>query len=289
MGKSKDKKRHGNGKRAGAKPSKAQRADRHSLYQKSVQDPEAEVALMVEKFTELRGHAPRVFREDFCGTALLSLEWCRGDRERRAVGVDMCESTLEWGREHNLLPAGEAGQRVTLIHGNVLDADAPPADITGAFNFSYNVFKDRPSLLNYFRAAHAGLADGGVLAMDVYGGQEAIDTMEEEREVEGEKFTYVWEQEKFNPLTHDTLCHIHFEFPDGSRMERAFSYDWRLWTLPELRELLSEAGFSAVHVYWEEFEEGDEDDEYMVGTGRYREVTEVENQQSWIAYVFAEK
>jgi len=289
MGKSKNKQAGRKNKSAAAKPTKAQRADHHILYQKSVQEPETDVALMLEKFTELRGHAPRVLREDFCGTALLSVEWCRGDEARTAVGVDLCEDTLNWGREHNLIPAGEAGERVTLIHGNVLDAAASPADITCAFNFSYNAFKDRAALLAYFRAAHAGLADGGVLAMDVYGGQEAIDTMEEEREVEGEKFTYVWEQEKFNPITHETLCHIHFDFPDGSRLDRAFTYDWRLWTLPELRELLTEAGFSAVHVYWEEYEEGDEDDEYMVGTGRYAEVTEVEPQQSWIAYVFAEK
>jgi hypothetical protein len=29
------------------------------------------------------------------------------------------------------------------------------------------------------------------------------------------------------------VCHIHFDFEDGSRLERAFSYDWRLWSLPE--------------------------------------------------------
>src|SRR5690606_33076657 len=102
----------------------------------------------------------------------------------------------------------------------------------------------------------------------VYGGQEAIDVMTEDREVDDEDFTYVWEQEKFNPISHDTVCHIHFEFPDGSRLERAFSYEWRLWTLPELRELLAEAGFSAVHVFWEEFEDADDDDEYLESTGR---------------------
>ena len=32
--------------------------------------------------------------------------------------------------------------------------------------------------------------------------------------------------------------HIHFEFPDGSRIERAFGYHWRLWQIPELHDLL---------------------------------------------------
>ncbi|MEJ2380885.1 MAG: class I SAM-dependent methyltransferase, partial [Gammaproteobacteria bacterium] len=112
--------------------------------------------------------------------------------------------------------------------------------------------------------------------------------LEEEREIDGDIASYVWEQEKFNPVTNETVCHIHFAFADGSRLDRAFTYEWRLWSLPELGELLGEAGFSRVHVFWEEFEDTDEDDEYLQGTGRYTEVTEVENQESWIAYIFAE-
>ena len=46
-------------------------------------------------------------------------------------------------------------------------------------------------------------------------------------------------------------CHIHFKFPDGSRIKNAFSYDWRLWTLPEVQELLAEAGFDRITVYWQ--------------------------------------
>jgi len=32
-------------------------------------------------------------------------------------------------------------------------------------------------------------------------------------------------------------------------LDRAFSYYWRMWTLPELQELLQEAGFVKVTVY----------------------------------------
>lgn len=270
-------------------PPEADSADRHVLYQKSVQDPATEIELMVEKFSALRGREPVSLREDFCGTALLSVAWAASKSERTAVGVDLCADTLEWGRRHNLEPAGEdVSRRVQLVLGNVLNADAPPVDLTCAFNFSYNGFKTRGELLEYFRAAHRGLKPDGMLVLDVYGGAEAIDVIEEEREIDGEKVTYVWEQERFNPITHETLCHIHFAFPDGSRLDRAFSYEWRLWTLPELRELLGEAGFKQVRVFWEEYEDSDEDDEYLQGTGRYSEVDEVENQQAWIAYVFAE-
>lgn len=273
-----------------AGPSMAECADRHELYQKSVQDPAMEVALLVEKFRALRGRDPMSLREDFCGTAYLCVEWCRSHPARTAVGVDLSEETLEWGRRHNLATAEESvANRIVLRHGDVLDTPGEPVDVVCAFNFSYNGFKTREQLRRYFQAARAQLGPEGLLVLDVYGGQEAIDVMSEDREVDGEDFTYVWEQEKFNPITHDTVCHIHFEFPDGSRMERAFTYDWRLWTLPELREILAEAGFSAVHVFWEEFEDSDDDDEYLESTGRYYETEEVENQESWICYLMAER
>ena len=115
-----------------------------------------------------------------------------------------------------------------------------------------------------------------------------MDTMKEEREVEDKNCTYVWDQAKFNPITHDFLCYIHFEFPDGSRLKRAYTYDWRLWTLPELREVLSEAGFSRVHVFWERFEDDPEGGEEQISTGEYRETLKANNQQAWVAYIVAE-
>ena len=61
----------------------------------------------------------------------------------------------------------------------------------------------------------------------------------------------IWDQKAYNPINGDMLCHIHFSFPDGSKIKKAFTYDWRLWTLPEIRELLLEAGFQRATVYWE--------------------------------------
>ena len=37
-------------------------------------------------------------------------------------------------------------------------------------------------------------------------------------------FKYVWEQKRFDPITHDCEFFIHFRFPDGSALERAFHY-----------------------------------------------------------------
>jgi hypothetical protein len=108
-----------------------------------------------------------------------------------------------------------------------------------------------------------------------------MDSLTETRRVKG-GFTYIWDQAVFNPIDHHSLNHIHFRFPDGSKMNKAFTYDWRLWTLPEVRELLSEAGFKNVTIYWEGDGDGD-------GDGVFRPKKVVDNQAAWIAYVAAER
>ena len=97
--KNKHKERHKQ-RQKGDGPSMAERADRHALYQKSVQAPEFEVEFFDKTFRELRGRDALSMREDFCGTAFLSTEWCKSDARRTAVGVDMCADTLAWGNEH---------------------------------------------------------------------------------------------------------------------------------------------------------------------------------------------
>ncbi|MDH5544377.1 MAG: class I SAM-dependent methyltransferase [Gammaproteobacteria bacterium] len=270
----------------------ADQADRHVLYQKSVQAPETEVEFFEDSFKELRGRTPRTMREDFCGTAALSMTWVARDNKRRAIGVDICQETLDWGIRHNLKPAGEdVASRITLLNENVVDVETEEVDLICAMNFSYCIFKTRQALLNYFKNARRGLKEDGLFFLDLLGGTATIDTVEEEREIEDEDATYVWEQAEFNPITNHLMCYIHFDFEDGSRMERAFEYDWRLWSIPEIHEILLDAGFSKVNVYWEEFEEDDDDpdNDYLVGTGNFRKVTEVDQQESWLAYIVAEK
>ena len=67
-------------------------------------------------------------------------------------------------------------------------------------------------------------------------------------------------------------------------MDRAFSYEWRLWTLPEVQEILREAGFEDVVVYWEGTDE--ENDE---GNGEWAIATVGEACPGWIAYIVAKK
>jgi hypothetical protein len=133
----------------------------------------------------------------------------------------------------------------------------------------------------YFAQARKGLKQDGLFCLDIYGGPEAHEEREESTRYDG--FTYVWDQSRVDPVTGRSLCYIHFRFPDKSQIKQAFTYDWRLWSIPEVRELLAEAGFSKSTVYWQGTDEdGDADDVF-------EPVDEGDADPAWIAYIVAER
>ncbi len=273
-------------KRRKSKPSIADSADRHELYELSVQCAEAEIDFVDETFRRLRKRKAMLLREDFCGTANVCCEWVKRGYKRRAIGIDLDPEVLAWGREHRLAQLKKSQRaRVSLMQKNVLDAKTERPDIISAMNFSYWLLQDRASLKRYFKRVRAALKDDGVFFLDAYGGYDSHTEIVEEREIDdgGDGFTYIWEQAAFNPITHNLVCHIHFAFPDGSEMRNAFSYDWRLWTLPEVRDLLDEAGFKNVTVYWQGWDDDGEPD------GDFRPATDAEADAGWICYLTAEK
>jgi len=282
------KKKHGHktktkrkaGKRG--KPSAAERADRHVLYQESVQCVEAEIDFVDETFEKLRGRKAVRLREDFCGTANTSCEWIRRRDGNVAIGVDLDSEVLAWGDKHNRAKLGARADRLTLMNSNVREVQHPPVDTVLAMNFSYWILDDRPTLRRYFRRVRDALADDGVFFLDCYGGYDAFREVKERTKLD--KFTYVWEQAKYNPITGAMRCYIHFQFPDGSRLDKAFTYDWRLWTMPEIMELLDEAGFSRVSAWWQGWDEDEED-----GNGEFEEVQDADADAAWVSYLVAEK
>lgn len=257
----------------------ARTADRHVLYQDSVQDPEGDAVYLSRYYRKVTGRELRFLREDFCGTAILSTEFVRLHEKNHAIGVDLHAPTLAWGRRHNLSQlTPEQRDRITLLRKNVLAVRRPQVQMIAALNFSYCVFKTRPDLLAYFKNTRRSLKRGGVFMIDLYGGPEAEVEQQERTRLQG--FTYIWDQSSFDPLSFHTVCKIHFEFRDGTRMRNAFVYDWRLWTIPELRELFGEAGFRDVHVLWEST-----DLKTGRGNGIYRRISRGHADSAYIAYV----
>jgi len=259
-------------------------ADRYDLYQRSVQSPEHEVEIFQRIFRSGFGRVPLILREDFCGTALVSCEWVKRKPQRRAYGVDNDPAPLAWGREHNLSRlAPPAQHRVSLVCDDARKVRGPKADLIAAQNFSFQFFKTRDELRRYFRAAYRNLGEEGMLFVDVLGGSEVIE--EDHEEIKKHRgFHYVWEQKRFDPITHACLFAIHFRFADGSELRNAFTYDWRLWSIPEVRELLAEAGFSRADVYWE-----DTDSDTGEGNDVYRRREHAPSDPAWVAYVVGVK
>ena len=111
-----------------------------------------------------------------------------------------------------------------------------------------------------------------MIIIDAFGGPGSISECQDERNFS--LFTYIWEQEHYNPLTNEIICRIHFKFRDGTKLKNAFVYDWRMWSLPELTELLVEAGFGDMGVYFES-EDGFIGDPSAIDA------------EAWVAYIAA--
>lgn len=291
MGKSKKKKKkkHANDRKPASQashPSLAESADKFDCYQQSVQTPEHEVEFFEQAYREAYGEKPITLREDFCGTFAVCCHWVQSAPERTAVGVDLCRETLAWGREHNLAALDPAAQRrVKLIEQDVRKRNRPQVDVLAAQNFSFWLFKTRAEVITYFKAARANLQRDGVMVIDMMGGGDCYTEGQVDKRVikKGRKgFRYEWKQASFNPITAEACFEISFKFQDGSKLNRAFEYDWRFWTIPEVREMLGEAGFREHHVYWDLSD--DDDDE-----SRWERCETAPSDPSWICYIVALK
>jgi SAM-dependent methyltransferase len=256
-------------------PRRSASLDRHLLYERAVQSPDAELGLLL-RLLRRAGHPARRLREDFSGTALLSASWVTGGPRRTAVAVDLDPAVHRWAERHRLPGLGAAARRLRLVEADVRRGPRGPFDAILALNFSYQVFHRRADLLAYLRAARRALAPGGLFMLDLFGGWLAQQEVEEHRRIGG-GVTYTWEHKACDPITHRVRCAIHFDLPGGRRLRRAFTYDWRLWTLPELSDLLEEAGFDRIEVQWDVEPPGVEP--------RYRPRRTAINQGGWLAYL----
>lgn len=218
--------------------------DRYDLYELTVQSAPAAAALL----RAIHGGSPQILGEDFAGTGAVSRAWVAragGGGGASAIAVDTDPEALKRA----------ATPGVTMMCADVRAAKAP-ADVIFAGNFSIGYLHERAELIGYLRHARGRLRPGGVFVCDTYGGESAFLRGHVHREHPGpggRRIRYTWEQREADPLTGMVTDVLHFRVQQGREIELelrdAFIYRWRLWSVPELRDAMHEAGFARTEVY----------------------------------------
>lgn len=253
--------------------------NKYDLYIRSVQSPDTDVAFFENTYRKLRNGQPQILREDFCGTFAVSSAWVRKRKTNQAIGIDLDPEPIRYGREHFFNEMTEQERkRLFILSENVLSVETEPADIVAALNFSYFLFKERKSLGQYFCNARKGLRPNGIFVVDCFGGPACQERNEESRRLGN--FTYYWDQASYNPIKNEAIFHIHFKRKGEKKRRNVFTYDWRLWSIAELRELMLEAGFAKTVVYWEGTSRKTGE-----GNGVFRQTETGEDCQAWVAYI----
>lgn len=257
--------------------------DKYEYYQRSVQSPDADAEFLARVYHELReGRQAKVLVEDFCAAFALCCEWVKLHDDNFAIGIDLDPEPVAYGRDHYLTKLqGQQQDRLRVLEANVMDPDLPTGDIIAALNFSYFGFKKRTQLLEYFKSCYNRLDDDGLLILDCFGGSACMEA--NEHETEHDDFSYFWDQDSYHPLTNEAQFYIHFKLKGEKKREKVFSYNWRLWSIAEIKDLLEDAGFRQSVVYWEGTDEDGD------GDGIYSRTEEGEECESYVAYVIGIK
>lgn len=166
-----------------------------------------------------------------------------------------------------------------------------PRDIVCAFNYSCCCLHKRAEIVLYFKHVLGVLSKkGGIFVMDLYGGTSSESKLRLQRRFPN--FTYIWEQAEFDIIGRKTRISLHFHLQKQQRkLRHAFSYSWRLWSLPEIKDCLEEAGFQSVH-FWIRQMPDTEANRRTEGFGagrdiKYEEVKTFEQEDAWNAYIVA--
>lgn len=226
------------------------------------------------------GRRPRSLREDFAGPAGLAAEWAGQSPAHTSLAVDI---------DPEPLAHAPAAPRLKKKVTSALRC-RQRADVIALFNFAAGEIHDRRKLVAYFKVLRASLNKGGIAALDIYGGANAFTpgSLKTFARIPGSKqrVRYTWQQVAADPDSGMVENHLHFSI-GRKTWASAFIYNWRLWTVPELRDALRDAGFAKVETY---DRLGDAVDQH--GNLRIRPVSPAEGrplEHDFVVYLIARK
>lgn len=245
------------------------------LYEIAVTDPPR----LARFLRALHPGNPRVLGEDFSGAAPLSIAWTQLGPRMRAIAVDLDKQTLAYyGKQ----------PRFTTQARDVMKATAK-ADIIAATNFPIMYWHTRADLLRYLRHVRTRLNKGGLFVADLYGGAIAHTVCRQQRRITlapGVVLHYTWDQQVVEEVAARVVNAIHFRLTRRGHppliIRNAFTYDWRMWSIPELRDAMLEAGFLTTEVHDTLGGAVDQD-----GTLYARPLSTDRLDRDWVVYVVA--
>ncbi|MBX9735640.1 MAG: hypothetical protein K2X32_01830 [Phycisphaerales bacterium] len=236
--------------------------NRHDLYEICVQRPEALIPLL----RAIHAGEPKVLGEDFCAGAACARHWVKSIPAGVAYVADIDPEPLRRVRAWHVEQTPEVARRLIAKRLDVLKKSASGArscDVLFTGNFSIGEIHSRDDLVSYLNRSRNRLKRNGVLICDTYGGETAFTRGSVQRihpvppALTGSRAStrvrYTWQQRTADPLTARVENAIHFRVEQGGEIVQeltdAFVYHWRLWSVPELRDAMLEAGFRRVEIY----------------------------------------
>lgn len=259
------------------------------MYEAAVQDPEQQIRVIEKIYRDNFTSSPAILKEDFSGTFWISAEWVKRRDNNFSIAVDLDKRVLRVGKSlHYQGLSSTQKKRIKILNQNVTEVTAKKADIVVGCNFSFFIFQQREQLAQYFKAAFKSLKKQGVFILETIGGSGFEEApFKESRTIKrnGKNwFKYTWHHNSFDPINRRGQYSIQFDLNSGKKFKDAFTYDWRLWTIPEVKDLMLKAGFSSVQVYWEQDKPDNE------GFSKYKMVETADNDyHTWIAYIVGVK
>lgn len=235
------------------------KSDKFNLYQKSVQNVKIEVEFFRKCYRMIYNKVATKFREDFCSTALLSCEWVRNNVMNIAVGLDIDPEALAWGLENNVNNLNSGSDRIRLLNHNVLTPydEKEKFEIICSLNYSHFLLTKRKDLFTYFNNVHKSLDNKGIFILDFYGGSHIYE--DHKYQQEKSHHFYQFSGKQMNILNNQSLCSLNYKVGKNKFVPH-FKFDFRIYSIIEMKEILEEVGFKKFKLHIKEINEEDEDD-----------------------------
>ena len=265
-----------------------QRINRYDLYEIAAQMPDMQARFL----RAVHAGGPLRLAEDFSGPSAIARAWVALGSAFHAIVTDRDPEPIEHARERLRERHPQAESRFHAINDDVLAARGT-VDVIAAFNFALCELHDRKQLVTYLRHVLMRLDALGIFVADLYAGPGAFvpGITEQEIDYEDQVIRYEWEQIEADPINARVRNAMHFVLPGGKRIDNAFTYDWRLWSLAELRDALREAGFRSTEVYLQLAEAITGDGEMLVRPvstdGSPIDPEDLDPEEDFVAYIVA--